>query len=315
MTLKSKSRSTWLRILATLLALALIVYLLEQQGWDEIWAAVQGIAAWRLAAAMALMFVSRGFVTLRWHNLLTSGGVPATWQQSTRITFAGLFANNFLPTTVGGDVARLGGALQMGFDAAVSAASLAVDRLVGMAGMALAMPIGLWRLLEAGLALPASGLLLLAAAGDSWRGRVWARLRSLFVRLIDAMKLWLGHPRALLISLLYTLGHMLCWFWGMSILLQGMGDPLPLWLIAGLWSMVYLITLVPFTINALGLQELSVAFAFTQLGGVSPASSAALALLWRTLQLLASLPGALFLSDVLPGVARAQPLLHKREAK
>lgn len=312
MALKSNSRGTWLRIMATLLALALIVYLLEQQGWDEIWAVVQGIEAWRLAAAMALMFLSRGFVTLRWHNLLISGGVPATWQQSARITFAGLFATNFLPSTVGGDVARLGGALQMGFDAAVSAASLAVDRLVGMAGMALAMPVGLWRLFGVGLALPSGALLPLAFAGDSWFVRMWARLRSLLKRLINAMKLWLSQPRALLVSLLYTLGHMLCWFWGMSILLEGMGDPLPLYLIAGLWSMVYLITLVPFTINALGLQELSVAFAFTQLGGVSPASSAALALLWRTLQLLASLPGALFLSDVLPGVARAQPLLRKR---
>lgn len=309
-----KSKSNLLRLLATFLAVALIVYLLEQQGWDEIWAVVQGIATWRLAAAMLLMFLSRGFVILRWHNLLVSGGVPATWQQSTRITFAGLFANNFLPSTVGGDVARLGGALQVGFDAAISAASLVVDRLVGMAGMALAMPVGLWRLFAAGLSLPSSAFLLVALAEENAWGRFWKRVRALFLRLVDAMKLWLGQPRALFISLLYTLGHMLCFFTGMAILLQGMGDPLPLWLIAGLWSMVYLITLVPFTINAFGLQELSVAFAFTQLGGVSPASSAALALLWRTLQLLASLPGALFLSDILPGINRARPLLGKLDS-
>lgn len=314
---QSISRGTWLRILATLLALALIVYLLGKQGWADIWEAVQSIRVWRFAAALGLMLISRFFVAARWHNLLTSGGVSATWRQSTRLTFAGLFATNFLPTTVGGDVARLGGALQMGYDAAVSAASLVVDRLVGMGAMALAMPIGLLRLLESGLSLSLGSLTLLplAAANDGWMSRMWARLRALFVRLIDAMKLWLGQPGALLRSLLFSLGHMLCLFSAMFILLQGMHDPLPLWLIGGLWSMVYLITLVPFTINALGLQELSVAFAFTQLGGVSAANSAALALLVRTLFMLASLPGALFLSDVLPGVARAQPLLRKREAR
>ena len=81
--------------------------------------------------------------------------------------------------------------------------------------------------------------------------------------------------------------------------------------IAALWSLVYLITLLPFTINAFGLQEISITYAFSEIGGISPANSLALALLIRTLFMLASLPGAFFLSDVLPGVAQAQPLLQK----
>jgi hypothetical protein len=245
--------------------------------------------------------------------LLRSGEVPATWGQSARITFAGLFANNFLPSTVGGDVARLGGALQAGFDAATSAASLAVDRVVGLVGMALATPIGLTRLLGLATtsALAAPGLALATEPG--WFGRLLARGLHLLRRLGHAMKLWLQQPRALFVSLLFTLGHMTFLFSAMYVLLQGMNDLLPLWLIGGLWSMVYIVTLVPFTINAMGLQELSIAFAFSQLGGVSAANSAALALLVRTLFLLASLPGALFLSDVLPGVARAKPILSTRD--
>jgi hypothetical protein len=59
--------------------------------------------------ALVLMIISRLAVTGRWHVLLHSGGIRITPSQSFQITMAGLFANNFLPTTVGGDVIRLAG--------------------------------------------------------------------------------------------------------------------------------------------------------------------------------------------------------------
>jgi hypothetical protein len=81
--------------------------------------------------------------------------------------------------------------------------------------------------------------------------------------------------------------------------------------VAGLQSLVYIFTLIPISISGWGLQELSISYAFTTLGHVDPAHSLVLALLLRTLYLLVSLPGALFLSSVLPGMAKAQPLLTK----
>jgi hypothetical protein len=81
--------------------------------------------------------------------------------------------------------------------------------------------------------------------------------------------------------------------------------------VAGLQSLVYIFTLIPISISGWGLQELSISYAFTTLGHVDPANSLVLALLLRILYILASLPGALLLSDVLPGMAKAQPLLAK----
>lgn len=307
-----KSRTTLLRILGTGLALVLMLYLLSQQDWEDILAAVAQIQPWRFLLALALMFGSRFFVIGRWHVLLRSGGVEAGWRQSLRITFAGLFANNFLPTTVGGDMARLGGAIYMGFDAAVSAASLVVDRLVGLMGMALAVPIGLQRVLQAqSVEVLYFCATFLLAAEDGWLSRWWGRLNSLMRRVLTALQRWLAQPSALLLSLSFTLLHMLSLFAAISVLLAGMREPLPFLLIAGLWSLVYSITLLPFSINALGLQELSVTYAFSQLGGISIANSVVLALLVRALFMLASLPGAFFLSEVLPGVAQARPLLGK----
>ena len=307
-------RSGWLsaggllRALGSLIAVGLVIYLISRQGWQEIAAAIARIELWRFILAFILTLISRLAVARRWHVLLRSGGINASWKQSLRITFAGLFANNFLPTTVGGDVARMAGALQMGFDAAVSAASLIVDRLVGLLGFAFTLPFGLQHLLAGGV--PGLPLTMLAVE-TSWNGRLRNRISKIWVRLRKAIRLWATQPWALLSALGFTFVHMACLFATLFILLDGMHDPLPFWTVAGLQSLVYVVTLIPISISGWGVQEFSISYAFTALGGVSPANSLVLALLLRTLYVLASLPGALVLSDVLPGMAKAQPLLTK----
>jgi F0F1-type ATP synthase membrane subunit b/b' len=49
----TSGRQTLLRIFGTLVAFALLVYVLSQQGWPEIVAAFRLIAPWRLSLAMA----------------------------------------------------------------------------------------------------------------------------------------------------------------------------------------------------------------------------------------------------------------------
>ena len=90
----------WLRLFGTLLAAALLVYLLSQQGWEEIIAAIQRIPLWLLLLAFGLMMVSRFAVAGRWHVLLRSAGVWIAVGETLRVTFAGLFSTNFLPTTI-----------------------------------------------------------------------------------------------------------------------------------------------------------------------------------------------------------------------
>lgn len=302
------NQSFWLRLAGTLLALALLVYLLGEQGWDEILQAMQNIPIWQLLLALALNLSSRIATCGRWHVLLRGARLPVRLSQTVRITFAGLFASNFLPTTIGGDVVRLAGALQLRFDGGVSAASLVADRLVGMAGMALALPFGLpafnaafhpphgWHTSKAILSLSAL----------SWDKRLEHRIKkllralTLFVQhMLESLKLWITRPVSLLAALGLTWGHMLCHFASIWLLLQALGDPLPFWLIAGMWSVVYFITLVPISINGYGLQEVSLAFVFTRVGGIALPNALSLAILVRTLFMISSLPGAIFVPGIL----------------
>jgi hypothetical protein len=78
-----------------------------------------------------------------------------------------------------------------------------------------------------------------------------------------------------------------------------MGEDISFWLVAGLYSFVYLITLIPISINGYGLQEISMTLVFSRLGGASLASSLTAALLFLTIMMVASLPGVLFVPGLI----------------
>ena len=293
-----------LRWFGTLAALGLLLYLLIDQGWAEIGNDLRRIAWWRFALALALMGISRLAVAGRWQVLIQSGGLNLTPRQSVQITFAGLFAANFLPTTIGGDVFRLAWLIRLGCDRAISLASLVADRLVGMAGMAMALPFGipgyLHYLQQADQSTVTPGMLALP-----WLRTLQEKLFAFTHRLVRTMQVWLHRPLALLAALAFTWVHMLCTFGMVWLLLSGMGEQISFWLIMGLWSATYFVTLLPISVNGMGVQELAMTFFYANIGGISASSGLSLALLTRLIQMLVSLPGALFLPQILAG--RNQP--------
>jgi len=302
--LDSKSKKiSWIRILGTLLALALLIYLIVEQGWQAVVDSLAQVSWPAFLGAFLLILLSRLATVGRWHVLLRSANVEIELRQSLRLVFAGLFSANFLPTTVGGDLVRFAGGVRLRLDTGVVAASLVMDRLVGMAGMATVLPFGLARFFSLPLApwpsgktlqqvaLPAS-LARAAAWGQRQLGQLWQSLRR-------AVRLWISRPRQLLLAYLFTLGHMLTTFLTVWVIFQALGEPISFWWVAGLWSMGYFITLLPISINGLGVQEVALTYLFTNYGGVSLHSVLAMALLMRALPILASLPGAVFVPALL----------------
>lgn len=308
---KSRGRMT-IKIIGTTVALALVVYLLQRQGWSEISTVVSQISFGIFSLTFVMTLMSRTAIGWRWHILLRSAGIKISPLRSISLTYAGLFASNFLPTTIGGDVVRLAGVLRLNLDRPVCVASLIVDRLVGMAGMALAIPFILPGLPE-GLFLTANSPLLagapllgkLDAPAGSKAKKILEKGVRLLKRLLEALSFWVKHPQSLFVSLLMSWTHMLLLFGTLWLLLRAMGEPASFWLIAGMWALTYFVTLLPISINGLGVQELSMTFFFTQVGGISEPTALTLAFLIRILQMFASLPGAFYLPDVVVGEERA----------
>ncbi len=297
MTAEPKKKIPWLRLVGTLLAVGLLAWLLISQGWQALLDSLAQVSWWGFLITLLLTFISRLSTVGRWHVLLRSANVPISLRQSLELVFAGLFSANFLPTTVGGDLVRLAGAVHWGYSGAVVAASLVMDRLVGMPGMATVLPIGVISFLSQPLPeLPLGGLSgPLAGAVLPGRAAAWLRVKlgRLWLSLRQAVKLWFSRPGQLAAAYLCTWGHMLCTFLTAWLLFQWMGEPVPFLLVAGLWSMSYFVTLLPVSINGLGVQELSISFLFVNYAHVSVHSALVLAILMRALPLLSSLPGAL----------------------
>ena len=285
----SRNRQRVVQIVGTVLAIVLIVLLIREDGGAAVVAAMRQIPVADLLWVALLFLISRIAVILRWHVLLRSGGVNIAIKDSAMLTLTGMFASNFLPTTIGGDVLRMAGAMKMGYDKSVCLASIVADRLVGMFGMFMVAPLGLY---YSWSALPAN------AAGMSLLGYLKKPL-SFIKRTFLTFSIWFKKPGSLLASLGFTWIHMICWFWSIHIFLSALGYPVSFWMIAGLWSLTYFITQIPISISGYGLQELSFTFLFSRIAGVPPAISLTVSILMRAYLVLSSLPGAFFLPSAL----------------
>ncbi len=306
------NRSLLLRIIGTVGSVGLLFYLLYQQGWNEILAVLGRITWWEVAAAFLAVLISRLATAARWYVILRALGVGIPAGESISLTFAGLFAANFLPTTVGGDIARLTGAIQMKYDGAKCAASLVLDRLTGMLGMLLIMPFGipifskLFHLANGHHATTTALVSQMMNCEEPKKTRnITVRLRRGIGRTFEAFGDGLRKPGHLFGALCFTWIHMLGYFVSIAVLLSGMKEPLSFLMIAEGWTIVYFLTLLPISINGLGVQEISIAYIYTRMG-VSGSAAIGTALFIRTFSILASLPGAVFIPSIMVGT-RQQP--------
>jgi uncharacterized membrane protein YbhN (UPF0104 family) len=301
MSKKSKQRlNLIIRWGGTFLSIGIMIYLLSRVGWGEAWQTIRQLTAWRILLVLVLVFISRLATFGRWHTLLKDQTPTLDIIDTLKLTFAGLFASNVLPTTIGGDVLRLAGAVRLGLSTSLAAASLVVDRLVGMTGMALMLPFSLPSLSaylqSRNLSSPAGSMAL----------PFFSRLMNGVRKVLENLRFWSKHPLILLKALGFTLIHQACIYLIILILIEGMGETLSVWQIGGIWSLTYFISLLPISINGLGLQEVTITNLYTLLGGLSPTASISLALILRLVWLVGSLPGAFFIGEVLAGKSPAE---------
>lgn len=285
------------RIVGSILAVVLLAFLLRGQNSKEILFALKRVSLGYFLLAVVSLFISRLFTTLRWHVLLKSAGLGISFFHSLILTFTGLFASNFLPTTIGGDVVRLGGAMQMGYDRAITLASLIVDRLIGMVGMFLALPFGIGTALSLN-----SASFLHSITIASFHQKMIGFIKNT----INAIRIWFNKPFSLFSSLLLTIGNMAFIFLTLYILIIGIDRFVSYWLIAGLWSLTYFITLIPISINGFGVQELSITVLLVEAGGLSHAESLTIAVLIRAIFIITSLPGAFSFPAILASIKKQE---------
>lgn len=136
-------RSRWwlaVQALVTILLLVLLVRSIDVAALRMLFARLP-VSFYLLSLAVVL--AGQVSYAWRWRLLLKAAGVSIPFTTAVRQYFVGIFVNNFLPSTVGGDIAKVA-YLGPGHGYRTVTASVVVDRLLGVGLQALLATIALW---------------------------------------------------------------------------------------------------------------------------------------------------------------------------
>jgi len=121
-----------LAVLKVGLSLALFAYVVAKVSPGNVWATIRPADPRLLGAAAALFLFSSLVGSWLWGRLLRAQGVPIPYRKVAAYYFVGLFFNNFLPSNVGGDIARITDASKYSDRVSPVFSATLMDRLVGV---------------------------------------------------------------------------------------------------------------------------------------------------------------------------------------
>jgi uncharacterized protein (TIRG00374 family) len=305
-----KGRAPWVAVQAfvTVLLLALLARSLDL---DALRRLLTQLPLSFYFLSLAVVIAGQVAYAWRWRLLLTAAGVRAPFPVIVRQYFVGIFVNNFLPSTVGGDVAKVYYLGQAHGYRSVTA-SVAMDRVLGvgllaaLAAAALAVsPISAARLTVAqlacvGVAMLALGFLVMTRVGTGglaervrWLGHRAVAVAERLQRLRLDMAAPLARPATIAGAAAVVVGYAIAVtaVYQRYVVLQGGVAPPFLAMFAVVTATVVLSN-IPVSLNGLGLREQLHASLLAPLG-IAPEAAVAISLLLYAHLVMASLIGLL----------------------
>jgi glycosyltransferase 2 family protein len=287
-----------IRWAGTLVSMGLFIWLISRQDWEQILVKATGIPLWIVLLVLILYLSSFGFNTLRWCILLWAQDVRVNFWQAFRMTWAGSFASNFLPSTIGGDGLRMVGIFRYTNRKTVAIGSVILDRIINMAAMICllpALPFTLGSSLMPFLYGFSGGIASTAALV------IPAGLKNLFARyfpkVMNAFQDWASRPGTFVYAFLAAWPSNLLPMAGTYLVASQLGMDLSFWQIVAVQTVTYFLSVLPVSVNGYGLREVTYTTLYPALGATLE-QAATLALVTRFLMILVTVPGVIWVSGV-----------------
>ncbi len=125
-------KKTLFLLLKLLFSVALILWITHDIALDAVLSVMASSNAALLVLAFSLFFVGYVITAFRWRTLIRVQGGDAPIFFLVRSFMVALFFNNFLPSTVGGDVVRMYDSWRLGNSKSDAVTVVLVDRLLGV---------------------------------------------------------------------------------------------------------------------------------------------------------------------------------------
>lgn len=295
---------------AIVVTLVLLYFVLQQVGLVTLIETLRGAdLLWlflSLCVSPFLVLVS----VIRWQGLIVSQGISVAFPRLCALYLVGRFFNNFLPSSVGGDLIRGYELSKVTKNGPEAIASVFVDRFTGFvvlvlfaAGAALthlgvALNTGLMPAIVTAVAalvlvlwliLDSRPLALLSRwARFPWGQRYVAKLWSFH----QSLRAFQSRPGAIAVAMGWSVVFMLLAIANVYTSSMAFQRPISVWHITVIVPIVMIVGMLPLTVNGLGLQELAYVLLFPALGIPASVGLAAIVLI-RGKEAVLSILGAI----------------------
>lgn len=312
-TLKALLRS---RLFRAAISVALLALILTRLDLNELGETLSGVIPGLLALGFFIFLVTNMVNVAKWLLIIRTqeqadGRSPVSFFHLTAIYYMGLFFNNFLPTSFGGDVIRVWKLARLTGQPHEAAGSVVIDRISSVFALlliALLPALIKLRLLGAGLALGVVGMflilvLIIILLASERATRKLSRvpglrgdpfgLRRHLKEFYYSLYRFRGHPAALLelllISIFYQAGNISMVY--LAALSLGIHISLIYYFL--FIPVVLAVGMIPISLNGIGMREGAWVLLFSQVG-VSSAEAFSMSVLSLLVVTATSLAGGVF---------------------
>lgn len=255
------------QIVVSVLFLAWLVRTLDQRTWG----AIQDVGVASLVGVTLVFGTSQIFSGLRLGCLLT---YAKPWRVAVVSTFVSFFWSNFLPGTIGGDIVRVARLKAAGVGLAHATGAIVVDRVLNSLGIAvllLATSGGLVFAWAAGNAVVVGVFVGAATIGVLSGGlcltlALKGKLPHVFKAFLDPLRHLASDWRLFLNVAFLTLCNVGASICAQYILSRLLGLDVSLLKLTSIICLVALATMLPISLNGIGVQEVSFVYLLTSVG-------------------------------------------------
>lgn len=324
-TRKSKYVFLFLRIAVVTVGIVWAVFWISrEQRWNNLVMSFHRMNLWAFAFALGLFFMSQVVIGFRWWLLLRSQSIFINLWAVVKLYLLGWFYNNFMPSSIGGDLIRawyVSRHTEKRFEAVLS---VFVDRIIGLSGT-LSVAAVFYVVFLAGqskgvefvgprnplefltkhtfflactclVAVAIFGVLMWRDSTRQMLKKAWlygcARGRTMVGKLKNATIVYCSRPLTLITTFILTFCIQIAVITGFWVLGVSMGIDVSVKYYYVFFTLMWVVAALPVSIGGAVVMEGGLAYLFVHFTGVEPEAALALALCQRVVWMIASIPGA-----------------------
>lgn len=300
-----KNINNFIRTVISLLLIAILLYIMKGK-YGDIARALQNTKPAIFIAAFLAFTLASAIASFRMQLIIAAQNITLHFREALALTFIGYFFNNFLPTSIGGDIVKAHYLSKHCSDTAGSYTAIIIDRVVGLVTMVF---MAFTALLFAGASVVDKriSMLIYIITGLSAAGIVFLTNKSFVKRfsvltgflkpiekqlrkLYEATDKYRNRGALMAATLVMSILSQLCYFLCFGILALSIGSKIPFIDLFLKMPIVSMMSLLP-SINGLGVREGATVILFGPLIGKE--NALAISILMIVVLLITSIIGGI----------------------